>query len=122
MHNVGDSEYADIGARKAMCEGAVLLFDSATIHIRRKNSIGAILAYQRGIDELRPNLVFVDENDDLSDDIVESSIRDCFRSVFKSIHNISNLIGEIASRCDNDDVFWRLESCWMLGALAEERK
>ena len=57
-----------------------------------------------------------------SSNIVESSIRDCFRSVFKSIHNISNLIGEIASRCDNDDVFWRLESCWMLGALAEERK
>jgi len=53
---------------------------------------------------------------------LESSIRDCFRSVFKSIHNISNLIGEIANRCDNDDVFWRLESCWMLGALAEERK
>ena len=46
MHNVGDSEYADIGARKAMCEGAVLLFDSATIHIRRKNSIGAIFIYR----------------------------------------------------------------------------
>lgn len=56
------------------------------------------------------------------DDEAEIALRECLRSLLKSAHNAHALIQEIASRCDDDDTSWKLESCWMIGILVEERK
>ena len=64
------------------------------------------------------------ENDEDNDEERIQSIRNCVRSIFNHVEasSVDWLISEIASKCPNDKEGIRLESCWMIGAVVEERK
>ena len=80
INNKHPSDKADEENRKTMCEAAILLFSTAVIHIKRKNSVAAILAYQRGIDELRGKLINgPDENDPFLTDMRRRMINALFK-------------------------------------------
>jgi len=59
-----------------------------------------------------------------SDAEMKDTIRTCLQLISKHVDTdgVNSLISEVTSKTNSDKVTVRVESCWMLGIIAEERK
>ena len=55
---------------------------------------------------------------------MKETVRTCLQLIWKYVDadSVNSLISEVTSKTNSDKIAIRVESCWMLSVIAEERK
>ena len=85
------SDTKELLLRDVKCKAAIMLFHIAYIHSKRRNYVAAILAYQRGIDDLRQTLI----NIITTKDKVKEEKQAVF--VFEMLNKMNNALYKLGS-------------------------